>query len=520
MLPLGSGRRAKRQREADALAEELRGAGGACAVLGDAGRAALREALRSGLAAAVAADTAADAAAAEPPPADADAALTRVALCVVLQPLPGAGGADWAALRRSARAVAWPERSLRWTPGAGAELPNPPRLALCCSLLAAGGGDDAAAEDSLLRRLRAALGARAAPAIALAAAAPIPLLPRPAAALTSEAADAAAAAATLRCAGVALLTAAAGPGDVAKLAAAAASRLAAAEVALAAAEVRPFRDEFAHADAASRGTGRLELRLPLEGPVASLAFSGPCAALARAALHDAAPFVSASVVVSRPGAAEQQWHADGPHLVPPCADPWADEAGACDPECDAELFAPSVPPHAVCVFVALCHVTPALGPTHFWLGSHGGAGLVELAGAALGGGAGGARLAESAAVLRPCLRSGDAAAYDYRTLHRGGANAGGAERPLLQLVYRRATPPVPSWDEGNNFGAMPLLGDAPEGGWAQQLQAGPAEEAEAAAGAAAWAKAEAARALPICKPAPPVAAPPAAPVASGWSVFD
>ena len=180
-----------------------------------------------------------------------------------------------------------------------------------------------------------------------------------------------------------------------------------------------------------------------------------------------------------------------------------------------------MPPHAVCVFVALCHVTAALGPTQFWLGSHGGAGLVELAPAALGGGAGGARLGESAAVLRPCLRSGDAAAYDYRTLHRGGANAGGAERPLLQLVYRRATPPVPSWDEGNNFGALPLLGDAPEGGWAQRLQTGPAEEAEAMAGAAAWAKAEAARALlPTSKPPPPAAQPPAAPVASGWSVFD
>jgi hypothetical protein len=118
------------------------------------------------------------------------------------------------------------------------------------------------------------------------------------------------------------------------------------------------------------------------------------------------------------------------------------------------------------------------------------------------GGAGGARLGESAAVLRPCLRSGDAAAYDYRTLHRGGANAGGAERPLLQLVYRRAGRDAASdWDEGQNFGVDALLQEAPPGGWAVRLEAGPEEEAQAAAGAAAWAAAQA-KAAAAAEPSP------------------
>jgi len=530
MLPLGAKRRAKRQRDCDALADELCHAAGACRSLGDAGREALRSALHAGLAAAAAADGAADAAAdgdAQPDAGGGDGALTRVSLCVVLQPLqlPRGGDAEWAALRRAARAVAWPQRSLAWAPGAGAVLPAPPRLALCCSLLAGCGGDDAAAEAELLRRLRAATGARACASVALAAAAPIPLLPRAPAALSCALGDAAAAAATLRRAGVALLPGAAAADDVVALAALAAARVQALEAALSARQVRPFRDDFACADAASRGAGRVELRLPVQGAVAALAQRGACAAVARAALGVPAPAVTASVVVSRPGAPEQSWHADGPHLQPPRRDPWAAAAGRCahddEDEEDEGAFAPDAPPYALCVFVALCHVTPALGPPQFWLGSHGGAGLVELAAAALG--ADGARLAEGPAVLRPPLRAGDAVAYDYRTLHRGGGNAGGTDRPLLQLVYRRGD--AAGWDEGQNFGSDALLHEAPPGGWAVRLPAGPEEEAQAAAGAAAWAAAAAARseAVAVAPPPAPKQPPPAAPPvpsASGWAVFD
>ena len=61
-----------------------------------------------------------------------------------------------------------------------------------------------------------------------------------------------------------------------------------------------------------------------------------------------------SVVYSRPGAGEQEWHADGKHLGPE-ADFSGNGAAA---------------PYAVCVFVPLVDLNHILGFTQMWMGSH------------------------------------------------------------------------------------------------------------------------------------------------------
>ena len=562
MEALGTRRRAKRKRDAEALAAELSRAASAASTLSDAGREALVAGLRDALAAADAAEAAAGASALA---AAADApslALTRVCLCIILQPTVGDAAASssdaadepWRTLRAAVRGVTWPSRGLRWAPGAGALLRgSPARLALCCSLLASQRGDDAAAEEALCAMLRAATGRRlAAASVLLAAPAPIPLLPRTLSQLTLPAAREPTDASLLerglsllRGTGAALVATALPPAEVAWLRRLAAERTAAAEGALRNLDLVPFVDDFACADAAARGAGRIELRMPLSpaplpadaaadalpapARLAALASRGCWAGLVRAALRDASPHVTASFIVSRPGAKDQSWHADGPHLVPR-RDAWAAEAAAAAPRRDgpttdgddSQLFAPPAPAHAVCVFLPLVDVTAALGGTQLWLGSHVAGGMVELAPDAL------REVADSDALLRPHVAAGTALLYDYRLVHRGAANVGDAERPLLQFVYRRSVGEdgdAPSWDEGANFGAEPLLGsDAGERAWSVRVEGGDAAEDAAAAGVAHCAAADAARdAALAAADAPLAAAAPAsaaAPQAAGWDVFD
>ena len=79
-----------------------------------------------------------------------------------------------------------------------------------------------------------------------------------------------------------------------------------------------------------------------------------------------------------------------------------------------------LPPHSVSVFVPLVDLTPANGPTEFQLGTHIKANLVQP------------RRRCSAACA-----AGDLVVYDTRVMHRGGANASEADRPMVYLTFSR-----------------------------------------------------------------------------------
>jgi hypothetical protein len=128
---------------------------------------------------------------------------------------------------------------------------------------------------------------------------------------------------------------------------------------------------------------------------------------------------STTVVVSHPGAPQQQAHRDNDHLF--------SEPGV----------GPSLPVYAVNVSVPLIDVNLETGPTGIWLGSH--------------------RWGPTVAVQRSAMtvspwRRGDCILMDYRTLHAGLANRSAQARPIVYLVYGRR------WfaDDVNHINRLPL----------------------------------------------------------------
>ncbi|EOD08965.1 hypothetical protein EMIHUDRAFT_358600 [Emiliania huxleyi CCMP1516] len=79
-----------------------------------------------------------------------------------------------------------------------------------------------------------------------------------------------------------------------------------------------------------------------------------------------------------------------------------------------------LPPHSLSVFVPLCDLRPANGPTEFHLASHIKANLV--------------RPPSRAAA---CCPAGSCVLYDPRVMHRGGANESEGERALVYLTLSR-----------------------------------------------------------------------------------
>ena len=137
-----------------------------------------------------------------------------------------------------------------------------------------------------------------------------------------------------------------------------------------------------------------------------------------------------SVVYSKPGATNQDWHCDGRHL-----------AGASRADFDGEGVAP---PYAVCVFCPLVDLNEDVGFTQFWAGSHKSSdGLIGFGSAA--------------EVLRGTVdgvvKKGGAIVYDYRTMHRGMANnSKETVRPVLQFLYAKS-----NYRETKNYGAESLF---------------------------------------------------------------
>jgi ectoine hydroxylase-related dioxygenase (phytanoyl-CoA dioxygenase family) len=112
-----------------------------------------------------------------------------------------------------------------------------------------------------------------------------------------------------------------------------------------------------------------------------------------------------SIVLAQPGAAEQHTHRDHDSLFPKDA-----------------VLSSGLPPYAVNVAVPLVDIDRLRGPTAFWLGSHRWEGVDETL---------------NADPIVPELARGDCLLVDYRTLHRGTANASSVRRPILYMAYAR-----------------------------------------------------------------------------------
>ena len=219
--------------------------------------------------------------------------------------------------------------------------------------------------------------------------------------------------------------------------------------------------EFTYADVASRGGHRFDLLIDLDAApdVEALACGAPWARAVRLALGDEEPIMfQCSIVESRPGTTNQEWHSDGPHrgaaagwdtaAATTHADSGAmtDDADACDD--DGSRFEACAPPYAVCAFVPL--LSPAgrrfgsgVGATQFWPGSHAYDQLLGFGGAA----------SVLGCATEMEARVGDAVLYDYRCMHRGLANASeGVRRPLLQILYMQE-----SYEEERNYDSKESL---------------------------------------------------------------
>jgi hypothetical protein len=144
--------------------------------------------------------------------------------------------------------------------------------------------------------------------------------------------------------------------DLEWLDAACTGRIAVLEAALVAEKgVDLSKEEFTLREVSTRGVRRFDLLLSAASfpSVHAWAREGPWMSLVQA-LVGASPVLDVSVIYSRPGAEDQQWHADGGHRDKVAG--W-DGTGQSDP-------------YAVCVFVPLIDLRPELGATEFWPGSH------------------------------------------------------------------------------------------------------------------------------------------------------
>ena len=126
------------------------------------------------------------------------------------------------------------------------------------------------------------------------------------------------------------------------------------------------------------------------------------------------------LVVGLPGASDQAYHADAPRVPP---DVWAEHEAR---------KSPTQPAHSLVVFLPLCDLSEANGPTSFLPGSHQRwtSDALEAEADAPGSSSAGAP-----AILD--VDAGDAIIFDSRTQHAGGANRSKRARPILYLVFAR-----------------------------------------------------------------------------------
>ena len=189
---------------------------------------------------------------------------------------------------------------------------------------------------------------------------------------------------------------------------------------------------FQYHEVASRCLGRLDSRYQMDkAPFNSdQVIRNPLLMpLIHSLLGPAAKLVYAGLIISSPGSADQPWHQDGEALFGESPD------------------VGNLPPYALNVFVPLQPVTPELGPTEFWVGSHTETSCQAIMKQLQNGDT------SSDQIIGPLLQTGDVLLYDYRICHRGTSNLSEKMvRPMLYLMYSR-----PWFHEHLNFGSERLF---------------------------------------------------------------
>eukprot|EP00055_Hartaetosiga_balthica_P002651 m.4721 g.4721 ORF g.4721 m.4721 type:complete len:237 (+) comp2281_c0_seq1:616-1326(+) len=173
---------------------------------------------------------------------------------------------------------------------------------------------------------------------------------------------------------------------------------------------------------------RFDLLVPVDKfpSIKELEVVGPWVSLMKAMLGNDV-VCDVSLVYSRPGATEQTWHADGPHIGKT-----ADWSGKGQDK-----------PYAICVFLPLISLNKIVGYTQFWPASHK---YDELIGF-------GPVCPLLECELDGIVDVGSAVVYDYRLIHRGMPNKSEeTERPLIQFLYH-----IPQYKEVSNYGKEQLF---------------------------------------------------------------
>ncbi|GMI22779.1 hypothetical protein TeGR_g11439 [Tetraparma gracilis] len=125
--------------------------------------------------------------------------------------------------------------------------------------------------------------------------------------------------------------------------------------------------------------------------------------------------LSSSLVMSLPGAKDQQWHTDGPHI---------DERVMV-----GGVYTKALPAHCLNVFIPLVDVPLEKGPTEFKPNTQ------EFTKDTFRQMVGARARGELPPNQTPTLKVGDALLFDYRVLHRGRANVSAEPRPVMVLTY-------------------------------------------------------------------------------------
>lgn len=183
----------------------------------------------------------------------------------------------------------------------------------------------------------------------------------------------------------------------------------------------PLGDSFKDTEAASRGGLRREVRLPLRPPFADPTLTAPplVRSLLRMALGERVELDTFSCITSFPGSMDQAWHSDVP----------TPKTGRCH-----------APPVGLVAVAPLVEATARSGATEFLAGSHVHVGddrfWMDDAGGAT----------EATPHLQLRTSPGSLVLFDIRLRHRGRANRGDADRPVLYMSY------VQEWfRDGINF---------------------------------------------------------------------
>lgn len=189
-------------------------------------------------------------------------------------------------------------------------------------------------------------------------------------------------------------------------------------------------DAFKFKEIGSRGPQRFDLLLQMP-EFDELARTAAWVPVVEHFLGDVTTLhIAISVVYSRPGAPDQYWHADGPHLSPT---PW--NACSLDERSEAD-------PYAICAFLPLVDLSQDVGFTQFWPGSHKHEQLIGFG--------------EACPIVHSnydaIVTAGDCVLYDYRLIHRGMGNRSDMERPILQFLYHKNF-----YHESHNYGTEYLF---------------------------------------------------------------